>query len=249
MAEFVSITADGDIAVVGIDRPPANAMDPQLLEEGRAAVGDLQQMAPAAVVLHGRPGFFSAGLDLKVTPTLDADGRRALVEGINGLFTAWYGLPMPVVCAVGGHAIAGGLILALCSDWRVVGRSGRFGLTELKAGVPYPAAASAIVRAELSPVAARRLMLRADLTDAARALADGVFDEQVDDDQVIDRAMEMATELAALPAAAYARTKRDLRGGTLAELQRAMEADADSLAGDWVAEDAGERAGRILGSG
>src|SRR5205823_7170068 len=102
-----------------------------------------------------------------------------------------------------------GLILALCGDWRVVGRSGRFGLTELKAGVPYPAAASAIVRAELGPEAARRLMLRADLTDAARALAEGVFDEQVDDDHVIDRAMEMATELAALPAAAYERTKRD----------------------------------------
>jgi enoyl-CoA hydratase len=247
VAEFVSIRGDGDLAVVAIDRPPANAMDPQLLAEGRDAVGELEALAPAAVVLHGRPGFFSAGLDLKVTPTLDDDGRRALVAGINGLFTAWYGFPRPVVCAVNGHAIAGGLILALCADYRVVGRSGRFGLTELQAGVPYPAAASAIVRAELRPDAARRLMLRADLTDAAAMVAGGAFDEQVDDDEVIGRALDVARELAALPAAAYARTKRDLRGAVLAELDASLAADADSLATDWSSSEARDRAGRLLG--
>src|SRR5204863_325781 len=82
---------------------------------------------------------------------------------------------------------------------------------ELQAGVPYPAAASAVVRAELAPPAARRLMLRAGLVDAATGLADGVFDEQVEDEAVITRALDVARELGALPAAAYARTKRDLR--------------------------------------
>src|SRR5437763_14550123 len=131
MAGYVSISADGDVAVVAIDRPPANALDLQLLEEGRETAREIESRAPAAVVLHGRPGFFSAGLDLKVTPTLDEDGLCGLVQGINGLFTAWFGLARPLVCAVNGHAIAGGLILALCGDWRVVGQSGRFGLTEL----------------------------------------------------------------------------------------------------------------------
>lgn len=247
MAGHVSITADGDIAVVAIDRPPANAMDLELLAQGRDIVRELEGLAPGAVVLHGRPGFFSAGLDLKVTPTLDEDGQRALVAGINDLFIAWYGFPRPVVCAVAGHAIAGGLILALCGDWRVVGHAGRFGLTELQAGVPYPAAASAIVRAELGPDAARRLMLRADLTDAAGMLAAGAFDEQVDDDQVIPRALEVAAELALLPAAAYARTKRDLRGAVLDELAAAVAGDADSLAGDWQRGDARERTERLLG--
>jgi enoyl-CoA hydratase/carnithine racemase len=247
MAGHVSIAADGDLAVVAIDRPPANALDPQLLEDGRNAVRELEALDPAAVVLHGRPGFFSAGLDLKVTPTLDEPGRRALVAGINQLFITWYGFPRPVVCAVNGHAIAGGFILALCGDWRVVGRSGKFGLTELQAGVPYPAAASAIVRAELPSDAARRLMLRADLTDAAGALAAGAFDEQVDDDQVIPRATEVAHELGALPSAAYARTKRDLRGTVLAELEARIEADADSLAVDWSTAEAESRATQLLG--
>src|SRR5713226_6491968 len=100
MPDFVSIGADGDVAIVAVARPPANALDPQLLEEGRDAVRELERLDPAAVVLHGRPGFFSAGLDLKVTPTLDAVGQRALVDGINQLFIAWYGFPRPVVCAI-----------------------------------------------------------------------------------------------------------------------------------------------------
>src|SRR5438445_1076444 len=114
MSDFVTISADGDLAIVAVDRPPANALSPELLAEGRDAVRELERLDPAAIVLHGRPGFFSAGLDLKVTPTLEEDGQRALVEGINRLFIAWYGLERPVVCAVNGHAIAGGFILALC---------------------------------------------------------------------------------------------------------------------------------------
>ena len=72
MPEFISIREDGDLAIVGIDRPPANAMDPALLEEGRAAARELEERAPAGIVLHGRPGFFSAGLDLKLVPELDS---------------------------------------------------------------------------------------------------------------------------------------------------------------------------------
>src|SRR5207248_2510277 len=164
-----------------------------------------------------------------------------------GRLTGGFALARPLVWAVNGQAIAGGLILALCGDWRVVGQSGRFGLTELQAGVPYPAAASAIVRAELSAPAARRLMLRAGLVDAAAALADGAFDEQVDDDAVISRALEVAREMAALPAAAYARTKRDLRGQVLDRLRSAVATDAESLAGDWRGAEAQDRAARLLG--
>ena len=106
-------------------------MDPQLLEEGRRVADELASDPPAAVVLTGREGFFSAGLDLKVAPTLDADGQRGLVEGINAIFAGWYGFPRPVVAAVNGHAIAGGFILALCADYRVGSTNGKYGVTEL----------------------------------------------------------------------------------------------------------------------
>ena len=213
---FISVKPHGNVALVTIDRPPANAMSPDLLDEGTAVVERLRQDPPAAVVLAGIPGYFSAGLDLKVVPTLDDDGREQMATKINRTFAAWHSAPFPTVAAVTGHAIAGGMILALCCDYRVVGHAGKFGLTEVRVGVPYPEVALAVVQAELSAPAARRLALRADLVDAATAIAVGAFDEQVDDEFVVTRAIERAEELAQLPAAAYVQTKLEMRAAVRA---------------------------------
>ncbi|MFL5851695.1 MAG: enoyl-CoA hydratase/isomerase family protein [Solirubrobacteraceae bacterium] len=246
---FVSIEEHHDVAVVRVDRPPANAMDPGLLADAVAATEDIAAAEPAAVVLTGRPGFFSAGADLKVVPTLDADGQRAMVDGINGLCMAWYGLPRPVVCAVNGHAIAGGLVFALCADYRVAAADGRYGLTELRAGVPYPTMAIAVVAAELSAPAARRLVLRADLVDAADLRELGAFDEVVPNDEVLDRALAVARDLAALPSSAYAATKRRLRAPTLALAARLQAGEADPLGDAWTDADTASRAAAILRGG
>ncbi|MFL5905639.1 MAG: enoyl-CoA hydratase/isomerase family protein [Solirubrobacteraceae bacterium] len=246
---FVSIEEHDDVAIVRVDRPPANAMDPGLLADAVAATEDIAAAEPAAVVLTGRPGFFSAGADLKVVPTLDADGQRAMVDGINGLCMAWYGLPRPVVCAVNGHAIAGGLVFALCADYRVAAADGRYGLTELRAGVPYPTMAIAVVAAELSAPATRRLVLRADLVDAADLRELGAFDEVVPNDEVLDRALAVARDLAALPSSAYAATKRRLRAPTLALAARLQAGEADPLGDAWTDADTASRAAAILRGG
>src|SRR2546429_8919176 len=93
MSDFVTISADGDLAIVAVDRPPANALSPELLAEGRDAVRELERLDPAGVVLHGRPGFFSAGLDLKVTPTLDEAGQRPPGAAVHPLVTPRDGVP------------------------------------------------------------------------------------------------------------------------------------------------------------
>src|SRR5206468_12479851 len=185
---------------------PANAPDLELLGQGRAVLDDLRDADPGAVVIVGRDGFFSAGVDLKVAPTLDRDGQRGMVQGINRLFLGWYSFPRPVVCAVNGHAIAGGLILALCGDHRIGSGVGKMGLTELRAGIGYPAAAMAIVRAELAPPAVRVLALRAELVDSGpEAVELGLLDELAAPDALLDRAIEVAEGFAALPRAAYPR--------------------------------------------
>jgi len=217
-------------------------MDPQLLDEGRRVADELRADPPAAVVLTGREGFFSAGVDLKIAPTLDADGQRAMVEGINRIFAGWYGFPRPVVAAVNGHAIAGGLILALCADYRVVSSEGKYGLTEVKAGVGYPAVAMAVVRAELYAPAARRLVLGADLVDAKAALEAGAFDEVAEPDQVLHRATEVARALSLLPSETYAATKQQLRGPVL----EAALAQPDPLLEGWAGAEAADAASNIL---
>ena len=241
----VSLASRGDIAVVAIDRPPANAMDPGLLADLLAAAEALAADPPAAVVLTGRTGFFSAGADLKVVPTLDADGQRAMVDGINRMCMAWYGFPRPVVCAVNGHAIAGGLVLALCGDYRVAASEGRYGLTELRAGVPYPTMALEVVAAELTAPAARRLVLRADLVDAADLRELGAFDEVVPPDDVV-RAGAVAQDLGGLPTGAYASTKRRLRAGVLHVAERLRAGEVDPIGEAWTDADTAQRAAAVL---
>jgi enoyl-CoA hydratase len=220
------------VAVLTADRPPANAMDVELLDELVGAVGQLAKDPPPALVLAGRPGFFSAGLDLKAVPGYGPDELRRMVDGINGMAIGVYALPCPVVCAITGHAIAGGFVLAVCGDHRVASTEGKYGLTEVKVGVPYPQGAIGVVRAELSAAAARVLVLGNRLVDAAECVRLGAFDEAVAPDAVIDRALEVAQELAELPAEIYARTKAELRDAKLAELRAA--AQTDPLLSRWI---------------
>jgi len=231
---LLAISRAGNVVVVMIDRAPANAMNIELLEEVVSAATSLAADPPAAVVLSGREGFFSAGADLKAVPGYGPEEQRRMVAGINAMALAIYGLPCPVVGAITGHAIAGGLVLALCTDVRIAAEEGRYGLTEVKVGVPYPQAAIGVVRAELSPHAARWLAFGNQLIDAGECLRLGVFDEVLPAEEVPARALTLAHELAAFPAGTYARTKRELRGATLESLRAA--AAQDPLLDRWVGE-------------
>jgi enoyl-CoA hydratase len=222
---YITLEEQGGVTVLSADRPPANAMDVGLLREIVDAVKALNESPPAALVLAGRPGFFSAGADLKAVPTYGPEDQRAAVEGINGMALGVYSLPCPVVGAITGHAIAGGMVLALCTDVRIASAEGRYGLTEVKVGVPYPQAAIGVVRAELPPHAARLMALGNQLVDAQECVRLGAFDEVVAPEQVVPRALEVAAELAAMPAHVYARTKAELRGATITHLRNAVVDD------------------------
>jgi enoyl-CoA hydratase len=230
---IVTTSRRDGVTVLAADRPPANAMDVELLGELVEAVDALAADPPPAVVLAGREGFFSAGADLKAVPGYGPEDQRRMVDGINRMALGVYGLPCPVVCAITGHAIAGGFVLAVCGDHRVASTVGRYGLTEVKVGVPYPQAAIGVIRAELTSSAARVLALGNRLVDAETCVRLGAFDEAVAPDAVLDRATAVAAELAALPAEVYARTKRELRSSTIASLREAAE--HDPLLDRWVA--------------
>jgi enoyl-CoA hydratase len=229
---WVTTSERDGVTVVMVDRPPANAMNVELLDELGAALDIVASALPAALVVAGREGFFSAGADLKAVPGYGPEEQRRMVEGINRMALSTYALPCPVVAAVTGHAIAGGLVFALCADHRVASVDGRYGLTEVKVGVPYPQAAIGVVRTELTPHAARLLALGNRLEDATECVRLGVFDEAVPAREVVDRAVAVATELAALPAAVYRRTKLDLRGAAIAAMRRATA--VDPLLEAWV---------------
>jgi enoyl-CoA hydratase len=231
--EHVTLSERGDgVLVMSVERPPANAMNVDLLRELVEAVAVVAAKPPRALVLSGRPGFFSAGADLKAVPGYGPSEQREMVANINAMALGVYELPCPVLGAITGHAIAGGLVLALCTDIRVASDAGRYGLTEVKVGVPYPQAAIGVVAAELAPHAARVLAFGNELIDAAECLRLGVFDEVLEPERVLPRSVELASRLATLPPEVYARTKGDLRGATAARLRAA--AAEDPLLARWV---------------
>jgi enoyl-CoA hydratase len=231
----LTTSVTGEVMLVTIDRPPANAMNVELLSE---LVAQLEAVSssdppPRALVVAGRDPFFSAGVDLKEVPGYGPAEQRQMVTGINRMVLACYGMPCPVLAAVTGHAIAGGLVLALCADHRIASEAGRYGLTEIKVSVPYPQAAIGVVRAELSPASARRLVLGSELTSAEECRRLGVFDEVVPAAEVLGSALEVAADMAALPTDVYARTKQDLRGGALSAMRSAVS--SEPLLAGWVA--------------
>src|SRR5277367_4533151 len=138
------------VALVKMDDGKANALGYSLMDEIDAAL-DRAGREAAAVVLTGRPGRFSAGFDLAEMMN-GVDRARALVARGADLLMRLYALPMPLVVACTGHALAGGALLVLTGDVRVATRGAfRIGLNEVQIGMPIPVLAMELARDRLKP--------------------------------------------------------------------------------------------------
>lgn len=213
-------TAGDGIAVVTIDRPPLNALTPAVLRELRDALA-----APArGVVLTGAGGVFTAGIDIKAAATWDDAGRREGIAAVNGFARALLDVEVPLVCAVGGHAIGAGVVM-LCTADRVVCTTApcKLGLAEVAAGIPYPAVPLVALRERLAPHVLTDLALSGRNVGPDEALALGVVDELAEPGAVLDRAVDAAARLAALPV--FSVVKGQLRGAARIEAATAEAAD------------------------
>jgi len=231
---LVGIEERDGIRTLALQRAPVNALDLSMAEAIAEAIEAARDAASCrAVVLTGMPGVFSAGIDTRRVPSYDAATRARMLRTVNRTITALYGLPKPVVAAISGHALGGGLVLAIACDVRLAARGEfRLGLTEVEAGIPFPAGPLAVVQAELSPESLRRLILATPtLRPDAPALA-GVVDRVVEPAALHEAAEAEARRLAALPA--YPRVKAQLRGATCERLRRIVEDDRDPLLAGWI---------------
>lgn len=247
---MIQVEAQDGVAVLRFSRPPANAIELASATALEETLGRLEgDAAVRAVVITGAGGFFSAGLDLKVVPTYGAAEQRAMVMAINRLLARLYGLGLPTVAAVNGHALAGGLVIVLAADYRLGSHgSYRLGLTETRVAVPYPVAAMTVVEAELAPAVARRLVLLARHHTPEDALAERVVDELVPGETLLPRAIAVAGELAGLPREAYARIKRHLRRAALERIERVVATGADPLVESWLSPETSVAAAEVLGA-
>jgi enoyl-CoA hydratase len=225
------ITEDrDDVAVLRIEHGRVGALDVELL----SALTEAVTASGKALVLTGSGSSFSAGVDLRRI----VDGGRSYTEelltALSRTFRAVFDHPRPTVAAVNGHAIAGGCVLALACDLRLMA-GGRIGLAELAVGVPFPTAALEIVRHALGSRAAH-VVLRAEAVERERALALGMVDEVTGPGELLPRAIALAAELAARSPESYRLAKVQLHRAANAAIAATADGDTAVLAG-WTSED------------
>lgn len=217
-----------NIAVVGMDDGKANALGYALMDEVDAALARARGEA-AAVVLTGRKGRFSAGFDL-AEMMAGVDKARAMVARGADFLLRLYTLPMPLVIACTGHALAGGALLVLTGDVRLATRGPfRIGLNEVQLGLPMPVLAMELARDRLSPAHLTAATLFAEIVDPERALPAGWIDELAAEDGLLEAALAHARRLSALPRHAYAGTKTSLRERTVRYVRDTLDEDLKRL--------------------
>jgi enoyl-CoA hydratase len=228
MTNPVSYTLKDKIATVRLDDGKANALSYALMDAVEEALVRAESEA-AAVILTGRDGRFSAGFDLREM-TRGLDQARALVTRGASFLLRLYTLPLPLVVACSGHALAGGALTVLTGDIRVGVRGPfRLGLNEVQIGMPVPILAMELARDRLNPAALTAATLHARVYEPEEAVVAGYLDQVVDASELVAAAEREAARLGALPRDAYGKTKLALRERTVRYIRETLETDMARL--------------------
>jgi len=237
--------ADHDgVAVLALDRAPANAFRLEFVREIRDALSQAAS-AGAVVVTSALPTMFSGGWDLPVLVSFKRDAMAEFVAEYCDLVRQLFVFPAPVVAALPGHAVAGGLILAAAADERLVaaGRA-QLGLSEVALGVPVPRCLYEIFRHGIGPRAAERLAASGENLTADAALRIGLVDRVVAPESLFEEALSRARLLAARSRPAHAAIKAYARAEALARFDAAR--GDDPFLDSWFAPEARRRIGELV---
>lgn len=211
-----------------MDDGKVNAMGPAFVTGFPAAWRDATA-GGAPVVLAGNAKVFCAGLDLKALVHLDAKQLADFGRGFMRVFRDVLAHPRPVVAAVDGAALAGGAVLALASDHRLVSPAARLGLVEVPVGIPFPPPVVDLARLTLPPQELPDALLRGAVREDADCVARGWAQALVPRERLLDEAIALARELGAYSRPAYASAKTHPRAALVAAFDR-FDGEADAWA-------------------
>lgn len=209
-----------DIAILQLRNGVTNAISPQLVNDLGAAIDECRNSCKG-LLLTGGPKFFSIGFDLPALLPLDRNKIADFYDRFNRAALNLFTLPVPTVCAISGHAIAGGTILTLTCDYRFSALENKLmGLNEIKLGVPVPHLADLMLRLIVAERAATGIVYRGEFLTAAASRAIGLVDEICSPDTLEKHSLEKVLELAALPASAFAIIKDSRVAGTRLQFEK-----------------------------
>jgi 3,2-trans-enoyl-CoA isomerase len=232
------------IVELRLARPPVNAFDATLSRALRLAVEAAANDNARGIMISGRPGMFSAGLDVAAVLQLDQAGRLGELWGeYSGLCRTIAASPIPVIAAITGHAPAGGAVLATFCDYRVMAKSSdpakpfRIGLNETQVGLIVPPEIQTGLRRLVGVYRAERLMVAGAMLDSDEALRVGFVDELVATEDVATRALAWLRALLALPARAMSGTRAIARADLVAAFDAARAQNAEEFVRGWFGDE------------
>ena len=236
---LVETLVHGHVTELRLARAPVNALNPELCNDLSNALAGAVANGAGGIVLSGGPKVFSAGLDVPYLLSL-GDDQVALLRAWTAFFDAARALlesPVPVVAALAGHSPAGGCVLALCCDYRIMAEGPyRIGLNETQVGLVAPEGIQALMARVVGPHRAERLLVAGAMPDAAEALRIGLVDELTGIDEVAIRARAWLEELLQLPSTPMLETRRIARADAVACLREAR-IDLPRFVGGWMQPD------------
>lgn len=228
----------GPILEINLDHPPANALSLEMIAALDAAVAESISGDARAVIISGQPGMFSAGLDV---PSLLRHGRHGIRQVWGDFFSLLESIarsPVPVVAAITGHSPAGGAVIALFCDYRVMAEgSFKIGLNEVEVGVTLPPLLLDALARQVGRSQAERLGVTGMLVSGEEAYRVGLVDELVPAKAVVPQALARCERMLALPPTAMAESRRSARADLGRLFDQLTSATLDRLVEDWFSEE------------
>jgi len=242
MGEFVNLETDGGIGTIRLNRPPVNALNDQvtaeIAEAARVAGGSDEVRA---VIIYGGEKAFAGGADIKVMAEAGYDEMALRSGRLHEAMTAVATVPKPVVAAITGYALGGGLELALAADFRIAGEGARVGQPEIQLGIIPGAGGTQRLARLVGPARAKDLIFTGRMVKAAEAHAIGLVDQVVPDAEVYQAAVGMMKRYASGPALALRAAKQAIDSGLGGDLATGLEIERVQFAALFGTED--QRAG------
>jgi len=234
---MLEIIDHGRVRELNLARPPANALNADLILALTNSLREAGENA-GAVVVSGRPGLFSGGLDIPEMINYDRDQVSRFWQSFLMLLKTITQMPVPTAFAINGHALAGGIVMALFADYRIMPREGfKTGLNEVQVGLVVPAVIhSALVRI-VGAHTAERMLVAGEIMSSEKALAIGLVDELVDQpDDAVTRAVEWCEQHLALPGPAMLTTREMARADLHALFDDSSELGVEKFVNIWFSE-------------
>ena len=224
----------GPIRTLRLARPPVNALHVPLFDALGAAVAAAPRQGARGLVLTGAGKLFSAGLDVAVLAGLDQPGLGAFLTSFFGCLKAMAESPLPIVAAVNGHSPAGGAVLALFCDHRIMARGDfRIGLNEVQVGLLPGPLIYGVLKRVVSLRVANEMLPQGALVGPEEALAVGFVDELAEPAELEGRARAWLERVLALPPVAYARTRAMVRADLVAMMVEATRRGPNEMVEAW----------------